>query len=89
MPNHLSNHLSNGLNMVLSLKKKVKCYTKRLNYLNEISQRISKDIEQCCDELIHHFKDEKTRKDVIKTINSKKKDVLDSIKAVDGGILWV
>ena len=79
-------NLKHNLNMVLTLKKKVKCYTKRLNYLNEISQKNLKDIEQCCDELIHHFKDEKIRKGVIKTINSKKKDVLGSIKAADGGI---
>ena len=59
---------------------------KCLNYLNEISQKNLKDIEQCCDELIHHFKDEKTRKGVIKTFNSKKRDVLGSIKAADGGI---
>ena len=79
-------NLEHDLNMVLSLKKKVKCYTKRLNYLNEISQKNLKDIEQCCDELIHHFKDEKTRKVVIKTFNSKKRDVLGSTKAADGGI---
>ena len=79
-------NLKHKLNMVLSLKKKVKCYTKRLNYLNEISQKNLKDIEQCCDELIHHFKDEKTRKGVIKTFNSKNGDVLGSIKAADGGI---
>ena len=79
-------NLKHNLNMVLSLKKKVKCYTKRLNYLNEISQKNLKDIERCCDELIHHFKDEKTRKGVIKTFNSKKRDVLGSIKSADDGI---
>ena len=79
-------NLEHDLNMVLSLKKKVKCYTKRLNYLNEISQKNLKDIEQCCDELIHHFKDEKIRKGVVKTFNSKKRDVLGSLKSADDGI---
>ena len=79
-------NLKHNLNMVLSLKKKVKCYTKRLNYLNEISQKNLKDIERCCDELIHHFKDEKIRKGVVKTFNSKKRDVLGSLKSADDGI---
>ena len=79
-------NLKHKLNMVLSLKKKVKCYTKRLNYLNEISQKNLKDIERCCDELIHHFKDEKIRKGVNKKFNSKKRDVLGSLKSADVGI---
>ena len=79
-------NLKHNLNMVLSLKKKVKCYTKRLNYLNEISQKNLKDIERCCDELIHHFKDEKIRKGVVKTFNSKTRDLLGSLKSADDGI---